>query len=131
MSSILPKNELENVNFCPSLLGQKFFVRFWRELKKPKSPFQINWPLVASFLCTYVNDKCKQTEIYLFCIWTHFFLHFQLFGRVILCKWTILDPKLSVNIPWLQKYLSLGRLESMSHTIVRGYDDLRNHCICT
>ena len=23
------KNELENVNFCPSQLGQKFFVRFW------------------------------------------------------------------------------------------------------
>ena len=37
MSSILPKNELENVNFCPSLLG---------ELKNPKSPFEINWPLI-------------------------------------------------------------------------------------
>jgi hypothetical protein len=42
MSSILPKNELENVNFCPSLLGQKFFVRFLGELKKPKSTFKIN-----------------------------------------------------------------------------------------
>ena len=39
------KNELENVNFCPSLLGQKFFVRFLGELNKPKSPFEINWPL--------------------------------------------------------------------------------------
>ena len=29
-----PKNELENVNFCPSLLGQKFFVCFLGELKK-------------------------------------------------------------------------------------------------
>ena len=29
-----PKNELENVNFCPSLLGQKCFVRFLGELKK-------------------------------------------------------------------------------------------------
>ena len=37
-----PKNELENVNFCLSLLGQKFFVRFLGELKKPKSPFEIN-----------------------------------------------------------------------------------------
>ena len=45
MSSILPKNKLENVNFCPSLLGQKFFVHFLGELKKPKSPFEINWPL--------------------------------------------------------------------------------------
>ena len=36
------KNEPENLNFCPSLLGQKFFVRFLEELKKPKSPFKIN-----------------------------------------------------------------------------------------
>ena len=48
MSSILPKNELENSNFCPSLLGQTFFVRFLGELKTPKSPFEINWPLVGS-----------------------------------------------------------------------------------
>ena len=27
------KNKLENVNFCPSLLGQKFFVRYLGELK--------------------------------------------------------------------------------------------------
>jgi hypothetical protein len=42
MSSILPENELENFNFCPSLVGQKFFVRFLEELKKTKSPFEIN-----------------------------------------------------------------------------------------
>ena len=42
VSSILPKNELENFNFCPSLLGHKFFVRFLEELKKPKSTFEIN-----------------------------------------------------------------------------------------
>jgi hypothetical protein len=35
-----PPKKLENVNFCPSLLGQKFIVRFWGELKKPKSPFK-------------------------------------------------------------------------------------------
>ena len=34
MPSILPKNELETSNFCPGLLGQKFFVRFLEELKK-------------------------------------------------------------------------------------------------
>ena len=27
-------------------MGQKFFVRFLEELKKPKSPFEINWPSV-------------------------------------------------------------------------------------
>ena len=37
-----PKNELENVDFRPSLLGQKFFIRFLGELKKLKSPFEIN-----------------------------------------------------------------------------------------
>ena len=40
-SSILPKNEFENLNFCPSLLGQKFFVCFLEELKEPKCPFEI------------------------------------------------------------------------------------------
>ena len=45
VSSIIPKNELENVDFCPSLLGQKLFVRFLEELKKSKSSFEINWPL--------------------------------------------------------------------------------------
>ena len=29
-----PKNELENVNFCLSLVGQKIFVRFLGELRK-------------------------------------------------------------------------------------------------
>ena len=31
--SILPKNQLETSNFCPSQLGQKFFVRFGRIVK--------------------------------------------------------------------------------------------------
>ena len=26
------KNELENLNFCPSLLGQEFFIHFLEEL---------------------------------------------------------------------------------------------------
>ena len=34
MSPKLPKYELENSNLCPSLLGQKFFVRFLGEFKK-------------------------------------------------------------------------------------------------
>ena len=38
------KDELEHFNFYPSL-GQTFFVRFLEELKKAKSPFEINWPL--------------------------------------------------------------------------------------
>ena len=41
-SSIIPKNELENFNFCPRLLGQKFFVHFLEELKNPKNRFEIN-----------------------------------------------------------------------------------------
>ena len=37
VSSILPKNELENFNFCPNLPWQKCFVHFLEELKKTKS----------------------------------------------------------------------------------------------
>ena len=37
-----PKNELKNSNFCPSLLGQKFFVHFLGELNKTEFPFEIN-----------------------------------------------------------------------------------------
>ena len=36
------KNEIKNSNLCPSLLGQKLFVRFLEELKnKTKCPFEI------------------------------------------------------------------------------------------
>ena len=55
VSSILPKNE--NVNFCLSLLGQKFFVRFFGELKKPESSFEINWPLIGTFHMIIVKKK--------------------------------------------------------------------------
>jgi hypothetical protein len=44
------KNELENSIFCPSLLGQKFFVLSLGELKKTKCPFEINRPLVSELL---------------------------------------------------------------------------------
>ena len=37
VSSILPKDELENVNLCPSLQGQNFFFSFLGELKKTKA----------------------------------------------------------------------------------------------
>ena len=40
--NFLPKNKLDFSNFCLSLLGQKFFVHFLEELKKPESPFEIN-----------------------------------------------------------------------------------------
>ena len=42
VSSILPKSKLENLNFCPSLLGQKFFLRFLEEFKNYKKSFW-NW----------------------------------------------------------------------------------------
>jgi hypothetical protein len=40
VSPILPKDELENVKFCPSLLGQKIFVRFWGKIEKKQKAFQ-------------------------------------------------------------------------------------------
>ena len=51
------KNEFGNSNFCPSLLGKKFFVCFLGELKKPKCPFEINWPLV------HLNDLMVLVKI--------------------------------------------------------------------
>ena len=54
VSSILPKNELENSNFCPSLLGQRFFVRFLEELKNPEFSFEINWLLKTT--TTFLSD---------------------------------------------------------------------------
>ena len=39
VSSILPKNERENFSFCPSLLGQKFFVRFFGRIENTKKSF--------------------------------------------------------------------------------------------
>ena len=51
VSSILSKNELENVNFYPSLLsrGRIFLFVFWENWKNQKSPFEINWPLPKAF----------------------------------------------------------------------------------
>ena len=78
MSSILPKNELENVNFCPSLLGQKFFVRFLGELKKPKSPFEINWPLTDTTKSDYFPVlNCLLTS---FGLWSEANLSFSFFS---------------------------------------------------
>ena len=38
-SSIIPENKLENFNCYPSLLGQKFFVRFFGRIEKTKESF--------------------------------------------------------------------------------------------
>ena len=48
-----------NVNLCPSLLGQKFFVHFLEEMKKPKSPFKINWPLASHITISHLNFRGK------------------------------------------------------------------------
>ena len=62
VSLIVPKNELENSNFCPSLMGQNFFVRFLEELKK-KCPLEINRPLIIgegdTILPFYCSEKMK------------------------------------------------------------------------
>ena len=41
--------------FCPRLLKQKFFIRFWEELKTQKSTFEINWPLVNACIHSMIN----------------------------------------------------------------------------
>ena len=60
LSSILPKNELENSNFCSSLLGQKpFVVRFLEELKKPRRHFEINRPLHILYYGMYLYPSYR------------------------------------------------------------------------
>ena len=43
-------------NFCPGLLGRLFFC-ILGELKKSKSPFEINWPLEMSWLISQSNYR--------------------------------------------------------------------------
>ena len=63
MSSILPKNELKNFNFCPILLivtnnvynptGAEMFHSFFGRIENTtlKCPFEINRPLVTPETC--------------------------------------------------------------------------------
>ena len=44
---ILPKNELKQVNLLFIVVKSNCFVHFLEELRIPKSPFEINWPLPA------------------------------------------------------------------------------------
>ena len=53
-------NVLENSNFCPSLLRQKFFVHFLGKLKKAKYPFEINWPFLMTLLSWSKTAKCAK-----------------------------------------------------------------------
>ena len=52
------------------LLGQKFFVRFLGELKKPKCPFEINW-LLAFLFHAYVFSR-DVSLMHLINIWQMF-----------------------------------------------------------
>ena len=42
---ILPKNERKQVDLRFIVVKSNFFVHFLEELRIPKSPFEINWPL--------------------------------------------------------------------------------------
>ena len=59
MSSNLPKNELEDLKFWPSLLWQNFLVRFLKELKPPKFSSEIIWPLIKIFLDLQIEKQWK------------------------------------------------------------------------
>ena len=53
ISSIIPINEQKNSTwgiYLSHTSGRIVFVRFMEDLRKPKSPFEINWPLVTSLL---------------------------------------------------------------------------------
>ena len=55
MSSILSKNELENFNFCPSLLGQNFFARFLEKFTNQKVLSKLS-DLYLSYDCFDVEN---------------------------------------------------------------------------
>ena len=61
--SILPKKQTKN--FCPSRLWQKlkFQVRFEDELKTPKFPFEINWPLSCRISCQFFLLELVKTLV--------------------------------------------------------------------
>ena len=63
-----------SLNFCPSLLGQKFFNRFLDKLKEPENPSEINRPLMhitcvwskANYLCGPTPLNEFSFRIYIF-----------------------------------------------------------------
>ena len=82
MSSILPKNELENSNFCPSLLGQKFFVRFLEELKNPERHFEINRSLLLTLSLLSLS-----LYVWFFKVRSIFKVWFELHFRLLTSEW--------------------------------------------
>ena len=64
VSLILPKNEQKQVNLrYHSTVGRLFFVCFSKELKRPKSPFEINWPLpFALYTNSFLRSRNFQGE---------------------------------------------------------------------
>ena len=72
MSSILPKNELGNLNFYPILLGQNFFVRFFGRIEDTKKD-------ISKLTDLYYKDK---NSIVGFDTFQHLFLILQdVYGR--------------------------------------------------
>ena len=61
ISSNLPKTELKNVNFCPSLTAQKFFVRFLGALRE-KALSKLTDLLLQGFQ-NKANNKGSKLEL--------------------------------------------------------------------
>ena len=67
---------LKNVNFCPSLLGQKFFVRFFGELKKRNVLLKLtdlsSGDKIQIVPILFENTKKNLTGKYLYGKWAYF-----------------------------------------------------------
>ena len=53
----------QKANLKLLIFVQKIFVRFMEELKTPKRPFEINWPLVFQNLSWFLTSEFKYREI--------------------------------------------------------------------
>ena len=119
VSSVLQKNKLENSNFCPSLLGQKFFVRFLEELKNPKFPLEINWPLEGAIMPIKLQAQLAPPDFQSFLrpwsIWNDRakdIVEKHFWSLLLYCSSSTLDLK------WLVAFMTWG---VKYHTEIRGH----------
>ena len=145
MSAILPKNELENVNRCPNLLGQKFFVLFLGKLEKTKRPFEINWPLadnihhyegmtirviLSFFHClvsrqTPENQGIQTVSIYEFCLQYNWMNWDWSLGKNSALIW---QQTTKSNVP-PGCYVKLCKHEYLGYLILPA--EINTHVVCT
>ena len=91
MSSILPKNELENVKFCPR---QKFFVRFLGVLKKNQKALSKFLTFKLQKVSTYLH---KIQKVHVLAV-RYFLIHISNFMNPSLFFLPQVGPKITLQV---------------------------------